>query len=81
MVDKQNDLLKGFLIAAGGAYAIYWVLTQPCVATQQVGGQVMEIGGSIAKIICLSTEPKLMIMSLIGSAATWTGASRVFRNL
>jgi len=81
MKTKQTELLKGLGIMAAGAYAIYYVLTQPCTATQQIGGQILELGGSMAKIICLSTQPKLMIASIIGSAALWTGSAKLFKNI
>lgn len=81
---KQDEVLKGAGISILGAYGIYWTMTQPCTVnlTQQIYGQTVQtIPQDLARLVCLSTDPKLLIILTIASAALFAGVTKVVQNV
>jgi hypothetical protein len=86
MVFKQDEVLKAAVFILLGMYGIYWAFTQPCniaPMTQEYMGQTIEIKNppELNQMICLTTDWKLVIVTLLASASLFSGASKLISNV
>lgn len=80
MVQNQ-DTMKGALFALVGGYALYWAFTQPCTIDLGQAAQLVNLPEQLTQFICVSSDFKLMIATIAGSAALFAGVSRFVKNV
>ena len=82
----MNRFLLNLLFFLIGIFLIYSSLTAPCniqptKTTQDVGGTIITAETSFPQeinlLLCVSTQPKLLIYSLVGFVALGVGATNL----
>jgi len=78
MANNQDEIIKGAVIALAGFFAIRWTFMQPCNVPVNPS---LGVTAELARLVCFSTDLKIMVVSTIGLAALFTGVSRIFKSV
>lgn len=69
--DNKKWIMLG--LALLGVYFIYYAMTAPCMVATVNG---LNMGSQMNRLICISSDAKLAIMSLVGSLLIFSAGGR-----
>lgn len=75
----------GLFVVIGGILSVYYSLTQPCEETTIIEGNQyipeVKISQGMSRIVCITTQPLPLILSLLGTIGILVGFPLVIKSV